>query len=138
MINHLFALDVSSLPPLVLNEGSLSSSSLVSSDDHLNITPLRDELHLIDRMNSADLQSLFASMTALNAVSLPEPVQHDLPSLLSRTTATSSDGDTVSTLNSFLASIVSNGSHDRDPLNHSSNFSVPTAAHDCNFLSPAV
>ena len=105
---------------------------------HLDVTPLRDELHLIDRMNSADLQSLFASMTALDAVTLPEPVQHDLPSLLSRPTATSSDGDTVSTLNSFFASIVPNGSHDRDPLNHSSNFSVPTAAHDCSFLSPAV
>ena len=101
VINHLFALDVSSLPPLVLNDGSLSSSSSVSSDDHLDLAPLRDELQLIDRMDSADLQSLFASMTDLDAVILPEPVQHDLPSLRSRTTDTSSDGDTVSTLNPF-------------------------------------
>ena len=91
MINHLFALDVSSVPPLVLNDGSLSSSSSISSDAHLDITPLRDELHLIDRMDYLDLHSIFASMTALDAVSLIEPVQHDLPSLLSRTTATSSD-----------------------------------------------
>ena len=70
IINHLFTLDASSLPTLVHNDGSLSSASSVSSDGHLDLTSLEDELYLIDRMNSSDLQSLFAAMSAENVAVL--------------------------------------------------------------------